>query len=214
MSATNRTPTTRLLALAALLLAVGVFALRATDLFSAPAPAPIGDRTEQELTYLLEPITGADKVRVSLTGRTDRQILIMIDGAVASDMRASRTQIEAILAASIGYDVETDTLTLTQFPFARGVGASLPPMQIAELTSLGLLCGLLLISLLNAPATRTIEPAQPAPMPREPYPAPPARLPAPEPEDGSDLRAASALAETKPNETARVVRGWMSYAEE
>ncbi|MEL6861428.1 MAG: hypothetical protein AAGL11_06290 [Pseudomonadota bacterium] len=216
MSASNRTPTTRLLALAALLLAAGVFALRATDIFSAPMPAPIGDRAEQELTYLLEPITGADKVRVSVTGRTDRQILIMIDGTVASDMRASRTQIEAVLAASIGYNAETDTLTLTQFPFARGVGANLTPMQIAELTSLGLLCGLLLISLLNSPATRSIEPMQPAPAPSDPYPAQPARLaaPAPSPAEGSDLQTASTLAESKPNETARLVRGWMSYAEE
>ena len=214
MSATTRTSTPRLLALAALLLAAGVFALRATDIFSAPTPAPIGDRVEQELTYLLEPITGVDKVRVSVTGRSDRQILIMIDGALATDMRTSRTQIESVLTAAIGFDAETDTLTLTQFPFARGVGASLTPLQIAELTGLGLLCALLLISLMNGAGARTVEPAPVTPMPREPYPAQPARLSAPEAETGSDLQTAGSLAEAKPNETARLVRGWMSYAED
>lgn len=214
MSATDRTPTIRLLALAALLLAAGVFALRATALFSAPAPAPAGDRIEQELTWLLEPITGADKVRVSVTGRTERTILIMVDGEIASDLRGLRLQVETVLEGALGYRPETDTLTLTQFPFAAGVGTALAPIDMAELTGLGLLCGLLLVSLVSRRAPRPAELERAAPPPRPAYAEQMARTPAPEPAGGSDLHAASQLAESKPNETAQLVRGWMSYAED
>lgn len=214
MSANNRTPTTRLFALAALLLAASVFGLRAMDLFGGPAPEPAGDYTERELTYLLEPITGAEKIRVSVTGLTDRTILIMVDGDIATDMRPLRAQIENVLIASIGYDPEVDTLTLTQFPFARGVGASLTSLQIAELTALALLCVLLMVSMINRGAVRREDYARidPQPAPRQLPQAPAVTMT--EPAMDSDLRAASDLAESNPNETARLVRGWMSYAEE
>lgn len=214
MSATHRPPTIRLLALAALLLAAGVFALRATALLNAPVPAPAADRVEQELTYLLEPITGADKVRVSVTGRSERTILVMVDGDIASDLRGLRLQIETVLEGALGYTPETDTLTLTQFPFAPGVGSTLAPIDIAELTGLGLLCGLLLVSLVSRRSPRPVEADRPAPQQRQTYAEPMARAPAPQPTADPDLRAASTLAESKPNETAQLVRGWMSYAED
>ncbi|MEO0607264.1 MAG: hypothetical protein AAFY82_03475 [Pseudomonadota bacterium] len=215
MSATDRTSTTRLLALAALLLAAGVFAVRAADLFSRPAPAPIGDRADQELTYLIEPLIGADKVRVSLSGRQARTVLVLLDGEATANMTAARAQIESILEAAIGFDAETDTLTLKQFPFAPGVTAALRPIEIAELTGLGLLCGVLLMGLINrsGPPLGARSPLPVVAAPREPVQA---RLAAPEPEPvlPSDLHTASTLAETKPNETTRLVRDWMSYAED
>ena len=218
MSATTRTSTPRLLALAALILAAGVFAVRATDLFSSPLPAPVGDRAEQELTYLIEPLIGADKVRVSVSGSDTRSVLVMLDGEATANMTALRTQIESILTAVIGFNPETDTLTLKQFPFAQGVNGALRPIEMAELTGLGLLCGLLLIGLINrgaAPiAERPVPAAAPAAMPREIPQAPQARLAAPEPSQPSELQTASTLAETKPNETARIVRDWLSYAED
>lgn len=188
--------------------------MRATALLNAPVPAPAGDRVEQELTYLLEPITGADKVRVSVTGRTERTILVMVDGDIASDLRGLRLQIETVLEGALGYDPETDTLTLTQFPFAPGVGSTLAPVDIAELTGLGLLCGLLLVSLVSRRAPRPAEAERPVPPPRQAYTEPMARAPMPEPVTDPDLHAASTLAESKPNETAQLVRGWMSYAED
>lgn len=220
MSAIDRTSTTRLLALAALILAAGVFAIRAADLFSGPAPAPIGDRAEQDLTYLIEPLIGADKVRVSISGREARSVLVLLDGETTANIRASRAQIESILDAAIGFDAETDTLTLKQFPFAPGVTGALRPIEMAELTGLGLLCGLLLIGLINRSGPSLAE-LPSAAAPRAPLPA---RLPAPDPglhpdpdrDPGrpSELQTASTLAETKPNETARLVRDWMSYAED
>ena len=215
MSAKDRTPTTRLLALAALFIAAGLLALRAYDVFGASPSEPIGSPAERELTYLLEPITGSDRVRVSLSNTRPRQILVMIDGEVASDMRLLRSRVEDILVASINYDAEADTLKLSQFPFARGVGAALTPFQIAELSGLSLLTLALLGLLFGrqsslAPDTVISEPTlAPAPITSRATPRP---LPMAHSDD--ELQSAGTLAETKPNETANLVRDWLSYAED
>ena len=213
MRAKDRTPTTRLLALAAFVLAAGLLSLRAFDLFGMPETEPVGGAVERELTYLLEPLTGEDRIRVSVTGHSPKSVLVMMDGEVASDLRAVRTQIENILVASIGFNLETDTLTLSQFPFARGVGASLTPFEIAELTGLGLLT-LILLGAAFAPASTSA----PAPTtPTRERPAEAARQPRPSPqllEPNQDLEAASTLAEAQPSQTANLVRDWMSYRED
>lgn len=214
MSAKDRTPTTRLLALAAFILAAGLLSLRGYDLLAAPSAEPVGGATEKELTYLLEPITGRDRIRVSVTGHSPKTVLIMVDGEIASDLRPMRARIEPVLIASINFNPETDRLSLSQFPFARGASRTLTPLQIAELTGLGLLSLMLLISLLTP--TTTPRASTPAPAPRQPEtPIARAARTAPvaiEPDNG--LRTATALAETKPNETANLVRSWMSYTEE
>lgn len=214
MSAKDRTPTTRLLALAAFILAAGLLSLRGYDLLAAPSAEPVGGAMEKELTYLLEPITGRDRIRVSVTGHSPKTVLIMVDGEIASDLRPMRARIEPVLIASINFNPETDRLSLSQFPFARGAGRTLTPLQIAELTGLGLLSLMLLISLLTP--TTTSHASVPAPAPRQPEtPIARAARTAPvaiEPDNG--LRTATALAETKPNETANLVRSWMSYTEE
>jgi flagellar biosynthesis/type III secretory pathway M-ring protein FliF/YscJ len=215
MSAKDRTPTTRLLALAALSTAAGLLALRAYDVFGSTSSEPIGSPIERELTYLLEPITGSDRVRVTVSNTRPRQILVMVDGDVASDMRLLRSRVEDILVASIAFDTEADTLKLSQFPFARGVGAALTPLQIAELSGLGLLTLALLGLLLGRQSSRASEYSV-----SEPAPAPSATIsrPAPRPlqmaQPDDEIRAAGTLAETKPNETANLVRGWLSYAED
>ncbi|MHA7899695.1 MAG: hypothetical protein ACX94B_07490 [Henriciella sp.] len=213
MSAKDRTPTLRLLALAAFLLAAGLLALRAYDLFGTVKSEPVGSSVERQLTYLLEPITGTDRVRVSVTGRAPKTVLIMVDGDLASDLRPLRTRVENILQASIGFDVEADKLTLSQFPFARGVGGSLTPFQIAELTGLSLLSLTLLVILLSSqrqPEITTASPHRTAiqPPPRPQHPAIPMTT------EPNDVREAAALAEANPQETANLVRGWLSYAED
>lgn len=213
MRAKDRTPTTRLLALAAFLLAAGLLSLRAYDLFGTPETDPVGGAAERELTYLLEPIAGEDRIRVSVTGHSPKSVLVMIDGEVGSDLRAVRSQIEDILVASIGFNLETDTLSLSQFPFARGVGASLTPFEIAELTGLGLL-SLILLGAAFAPASAPA-PTQPAPPRERPIEAAhQARLSPQLLEPNQDLDAASTLAETQPRQTANLVRDWMSYRED
>ena len=213
MRAKDRTPTTRLLALAAFVLAAGLLSLRAFDLFGMPETEPVGGAVERELTYLLEPLTGEDRIRVSVTGHSPKSVLVMMDGEVASDLRAVRTQIENILVASIGFNLETDTLTLSQFPFARGVGASLTPFEIAELTGLGLLT-LILLGAAFAPAS-TSAPAPTTPTRERPAEAAPQPRPSPQLlEPNQDLEAASTLAEAQPIQTANLVRDWMSYRED
>ena len=213
MRAKDRTPTTRLLALAAFVLAAGLLSLRAFDLFGTPETEPVGGAAERELTYLLEPITGEDRIRVSVTGHSPKSVLVMIDGEMGSDLRTVRTQIENILVASIGFDLETDTLTLSQFPFARGVGASLTPFEIAELTGLGLLA----LILLGAAFAPSAAPAPTPPARPQDRPIETARQTRPAPkvlEPNQDLDAATTLAETQPRQTANLVRDWMSYREE
>lgn len=214
MSAQDRPSTTRLLALAAILIAAGLFAFRAYDLFGGTKSEPIGSSVAQELTYLLEPITGKDRARVSVSGLAPKSVLILMDGDVAEDLRPVRARIEPILTASIGFDPERDTLTLSQFPFARGVGASIEPLHLAELTGLGLL-----IAILIAFGTfRTPQPVVAAPIadprPVAPREVIPTRLASLDVEPVSDLLEASEMAEQNPNETARLVRSWMSYAED
>ncbi|MFN3214156.1 MAG: hypothetical protein ACE37M_13715 [Henriciella sp.] len=216
MRAKDRTPTTRLLALAAFLLAAGLLSLRAYDVFGTPDAEPAGGAAEREITYLLEPIAGKNRIRVSVTGHSPKTVLVMIDGANGEDLRAVRTRVEAVLSASIGFDPETDTLTLSQFPFARGVGGSMTPFEIAELTGLGLL-SLILLGLVFAPAPATSQ-AAPAPIrDRTSEPAPQARS-APQVtqvlEPNQDLNDATSLAEAQPSQTADLVRDWMSYREE
>ena len=214
MSAKDRTPTTRFLAFAAILLAAGVFALRAHDLFAAPKSDPIGSALERELTYLLEPIAGAERVRVAGTMGRPKTVLVMIDGAPANDLRGVRAQVESILIAAMGFNVETDSLTLSQFPFAHGVNGSLTALEIAELTGLGVLI-LVLLGASLTPQRAQATPSSVAETGRIALQAPTrAQLPAPKINAPSELNQAEDLAETKPVETAGLVRGWMSYAED
>ncbi|MEM7330156.1 MAG: hypothetical protein AAF437_15540 [Pseudomonadota bacterium] len=215
MSAKDRSPINRLIVLAALMLAAGLFALRAYDVFGAPKSDPVGSVLEQELTYLLEPITGPGKVRVSITGSSPKSVLVMIDGDIATDLRPLRVRIELILASSMAFDPERDRLNLSQFPFARGVGTSLTAFQIAELTGLGLLVLMLALSGFSPPRHRPVEARSSIPepaMPREHRPT--SQLAAPARPINAELHQASTLAEANPNETAQLVRNWMSYAEE
>ncbi len=213
MRAKDRTPTTRLLALAAFVLAAGLLSLRAFDLFGTPDTEPVGGAVERELTYLLEPLTGEDRIRISVTGHSPKSVLVMIDGEVGSDLRSVRTQIENILVASIGFNLETYTLTLSQFPFARGVGASLTPFEIAELTGLGLL-SLILLGVAFTPVSAPTQ-APTAPTRERPIEASHQIRTSPQLlEPNQDLEAASTLAETQPSQTANLVRDWMSYRED
>jgi len=214
MSATDRTLNLRFLVLAAFLLAAGLMSLRAYDLFRMAQSDPVGSAIEHELTYLLEPITGTQKVRVSVSEDRPRTVLIMIDGDAAENLRPMRARIETILAPAISFDPEQDTLSLSQFPFARGVGTRLTPLQLTELAGLGVLC-LLLGGALLVPqntGTRQLERAETdAPEPLIETPSRRVgRIEPPRPEHAT----AATLAEAKPNETARLVRDWMSYAED
>jgi len=212
MSAKPQTPYARLIALSAILLAAGLLSLRAYDVFGKSASEPVGSAAERQLTYLLEPIAGPDKVRVSISGRSEQTILVMIDGDPVADTAALRAQIEPVLRGSLNFDPESDTLTLSQFPFARGIGGTLTAMEVAELTGLGLLCLLLFGNLIGikAPSLTT-----PATAPQRPTPqVQPPRPMAPITPDTPEWTKAAKLAESNPNQTAHLVRTWLKQVDE
>ncbi|MEM9842626.1 MAG: hypothetical protein AAF767_08250 [Pseudomonadota bacterium] len=211
MRAKDRTPSTRLLALFALILATGLLSFRAYDVFRGETSDPVGSATERELTYLLEPITGAQNVRVSIQGYSPKTVLIMINGAPKDDLSDLRPRLEAILIAAIGFAPETDTLTLKQFPFAQGTSGEVTSAQALELIALGALSILLLATLLMPDAR-----------PQDPVVADdqPVRRLAPKPrqhaarQSPTEIDAAARLAQSKPNETAALIRGWLMRAED
>ncbi|MEO1187554.1 MAG: hypothetical protein AAFW60_00665, partial [Pseudomonadota bacterium] len=150
----------------------------------------------------------------SVTGMAPKSVLVMIDGEFATDLRPLRTRIESILVATIAFDPETDALHLKQFPFARGVGTSLTSQQISELLGLGLLAALLLVAAVAPRRERRTTHHTPDRLVPSADHRPQARLTAAQPAAIPERQDAAALAETNPNETAQVVRSWMSYAED
>ncbi|MCF6328546.1 MAG: hypothetical protein L3J02_01930, partial [Henriciella sp.] len=154
MAMTTKTPT-RILTLIALFLAAGVLSIRAADLFPAPAQAPQnGSTTEQSLINLLEPVAGAGNIRVSIHGRFDRTVLVLINGpqVATAASEATTLEIETITKAALALDTARETLTLSQFPFADRPQASLSSLEMAELVGLGLLCALLTVMLIAPPS--------------------------------------------------------------
>jgi flagellar biosynthesis/type III secretory pathway M-ring protein FliF/YscJ len=210
MSALHKTPTTRILTLAALTLAAGVFCLRAVDLFSGGVqPANIGSALEQELTHLIEPVAGQGNVRVSVKGGDTRTYLILLNGPqlTAEQPSVLKTNAEAIIKSAAPYNAAKDTLTLSQFPFAQSVSGELTTLEIAEFSGLGLICILLLAGLVQ-PASRQTEPRTQTTVAPETVPAEaPVRIPA---RPIAEPNRAAELAANDPDGTVRVLRAWMN----
>lgn len=210
MTAANRTPTTRILTLAAIILAAGVLSFRALDLFASPASAPVGSAIEQKVTSFLEPIVGKDAVRVSITGKDSRRTLLLVDGPATAPTEQLRTDVEALLIASIGFNAERDQLTIKQIPFAAGTGATLTPLQIAEFSGLGLLCMTLLALLMM----QSRQPhAAPQPARQRSTPEPIAET-VPRLQTAPEISAAARMAEQNPEKTVHILRTWMSETED
>lgn len=207
MSATDRTPTTRILTLAVLFVAAGVFCLRALDLFSAPhTPAvsaqTVGNALERELVYLVTPIVGDGNVRISVTGGAERTFLVLINDAA----NVSGDTVTSLVKSAADFNPATDTLNLQQVPFANNAAAALSALQILELAGLGLICIYLTASLLlgeTAPAPREAAPARPAIDPDAPRDT---ILKAPQ----TVISPAAQQAAADPDGTVRVLRQWMN----
>ncbi|WOR15903.1 hypothetical protein RYZ27_04400 [Hyphomonas sp. FCG-A18] len=211
MDGNTRSTTTKTLALVAMLVAAGVLLLRAQALFSAPvATQNIGSHQERTLTALLEPVIGHDHVRTSIqrdaTGQT--VWLIMVDGPALTDGATSSytAQIETLITAR-GFDATSDTLRITQTPFARTGFESLSPRALAELGGLGLIVllsfGIVLVSLPRPiPERPTETAAYPAANDRAPMMQAPAA-------NAPSAKTAAALANAAPERTANIIRNWM-----
>ena len=203
------TPSTRALALAACVVAIGLLAWRGSEILTrAPAsPGPLS-QAEASLLSVAEAVAGQGHVRVSVARQAgkDRQILVLLDEkSVIEDATLVRVM---RLAAGLS-DGDGDRVALQRVPFATGVTGAPRPSDWAELSLLALLAGLAgWIGLTaerreEAPAEllRETLPARMAPQPVEMIR--PAAAPIPN-DDAADL------ARRDPGRAADVVRGWMS----
>ena len=213
MATVTKSPTTRVLALIALCLAMGALSLRALDLFSSPSQTEAPQSAiERSLVNLLEPITGYGNVRVSVhDNQTRRAFFVLIndsEGGVAANARLH--QIEEIIAAATGLDSALDTLTISQVPFAAGTGPTLSPLELSEIIVLALICvcltGLLIrpyfaISSVEQSAAQALEPRSPAQRPLHASPTP-IRA-------DDEVEQAAEIAVNDPAGTAQLIRQWM-----
>ncbi|MEM9226122.1 MAG: hypothetical protein AAGA24_06370 [Pseudomonadota bacterium] len=209
--ATPMSPTTRILALAALVLAAGLFSVRATAVFTAPQASPaIGTAAEQKVAHLLEPIVGAGQVRVSIhqAGEGPNSFLIIFNrGAAApTEIETLQKTIDQVLINGAGLVPGQDTVTYLSVPFAAAPGM-LTRSQLFELIGLGSLALFILAALL---AQMTGAPSRAAPR-RDDEPAPkadaPQIIPARDVDDA--MSQAAHLAAQDPDRTVTVIRKWM-----
>ncbi len=201
------TPSTRALAFAACVVAIGLLAWRGSEILSrAPAsPGPLS-QAEASLLSVAEAVAGQGHVRVSASRQSGkgRQILVLLDeNSVISDA----TLVNVVSLAGGLSDGDGDRVVIQRVPFAPGVTGAPLPGDWAELTLLALLAGLAGWIGLTAPRreeapVEVIREALPAR--RSPQPAEPVTQAVP-------VRSSEAadLARHDPARAADVVRSWM-----
>lgn len=217
MTRTPIAPTTRFLTLMALFLAVGVLLLRANDLFTgSPDPVQAGTAKERSLIRLLEPVVGADKVRVAIQGSSEQTYLVLYDAPRQTTPESAQiaTDIQDIIIATGGFSEGVDRLTIRPVAFANTKASALTGLQLAELMALGLLCTALIASLLSPRSVAASRPVAQADTPPARAPAPPQRaeiMPLAEP--ATPVREAGNIAANDPDGTARLIRKWMNSSQ-
>ncbi|HPE49016.1 MAG TPA: hypothetical protein PLR76_11490 [Hyphomonas sp.] len=201
------TPSTRAVALAALVVAIGLLGWRGMDVLTrAPAsPGPLS-QAETSLLSVAEAIAGPGHVRVSVARRAGggRQVLVLLDEAAGLD---ADTVTRVMTAAAAIDAAKGDTVDLQSVSFAPAMTGAPTPSDWTELSLLALLAGLA--------AWLGFAPVRTAPAPvelvretlptRMPAAAPSAR-PAPTAPRAQD---AADLARRDPARAADIVRGWM-----
>lgn len=208
MDAQNRSITSRPFALAAMFLIAGVLVLRAIAVFSAPAKTdPVGSVDEQQLARLIEAFVGADKVRTSVQRASDGQRiwLVLIDGPVSENTPNTlyRETIQTLIEAR-GFNVEEDQLQILQQPFAQTPLNALTPLQIAELSALGLAFLFLLIgSIPNRTVAKTDNQQKTKHLHLTSLEASPLA------DTDPSLQQAAAIASITPERSAALIRRWM-----
>ena len=201
------TPSTRAVALAACVVALGLLAWRGSEVLSrAPAaPGPLS-QTEASLLAVAEAVAGQGHVRVSVARQPGKgqQVLVLLDDKAAVD---DAMLVRVVASAAAVSDHDGDRVDLQRVPFAPGVTGAPLPRDWAELSLLALLAGLAGWLGFTAPG-REDEPVE---LVRETLPA---RL-APQPADAlkpvpqARNSEAADLARQDPAGAADVVRGWM-----
>ena len=201
------TPSTRAVALAALVVSLGLLGWRGMDMLTrAPAsPGPLS-QAETSLLSVAEAIAGPGHVRVSVARRAGggRQVLVLLDEAAGAD---AETIARVVTAAAAIDDAKGDTVDLQRVSFAPAMTGAPTPSDWTELSLLALLAGLA-AWLGFAPArsaTTQVELVRETLSSRM-APVPQPVRPAQAPQRAQD---AADLARRDPARAADIVRGWM-----
>jgi len=214
---------TRLVALIALAITACLFAWRANTLLSDGAPPPNAQTFEQrQLTSLLEPVFGAQNVRVAThTGSDGNQQFLLLVNSTERSVPVDRIvfdRVVTILETTAGYDRAADSLHIQPFAFAPGTAGGLQTVEMYELGALGAVAVLILIFMLF-PARPRQETSDPFPRAEGPLELKPASkvMHAPaehgEPANEDEFIDVKEAALRDPKAVARVVRGWLSSDE-
>ncbi|MBU1288953.1 MAG: hypothetical protein KJ871_14645 [Alphaproteobacteria bacterium] len=135
-------PSSRALALAAFVIALGLLAWRGSTLLTADHALPASATPlEASLINLVDPVAGAGNARISVTTTAagGRTVLVLLDAAEAA--RAST--IESLVTTAARLDVAAgDLLVIQTAPFARGAPGRPDSQAYGELALLALLVGL------------------------------------------------------------------------
>lgn len=204
----NRAARAPTMALAAFLLAIGLLGWRSVvTLTGSPAIAASGSVAETRATALIEPMTGPGKARVSIA-RIDgaTRIIVLLDGPhlAAGDANPITGQIVSTLTdAAFG-----NTVSVRQFPFARGPASRPDTGTLIELGGLALLAGLCgwLTFAPRRDAPASAQPHLAAPQTPRPHRTAPSER---QPRTSVPVRMAEQAALSDPAQAARVIRGWI-----
>ncbi len=203
-------PTTRILALAVIALAAGLFSLRAYSVFTAPAPIETGSNpVEAKLTQLLIPIIGSEQIQVSVrrSAESGTAYLILHDESASPDQGL----VETVLAAAAGYQAGSDTLTFVPTSYAN-VAGNPSQMQMLELTGLGLLLAFLVFQVRPVAAAAESRLQVKPTAPRDLQAATRSATPVAEPSTAH--KVAADLAAGAPDQTVTLIRKWMNTDQE
>ncbi|WP_018147975.1 hypothetical protein [Henriciella marina] len=212
---------TRLVALIALAIVACLFAWRANTLLKdGAAPADAQTFEQRQLTSLLEPVFGANNVRVAAHIGADgnRQFLVLINSdarGVPVD-RPVFDRVVTILEATAGYDRAADSLHIQPFAFAPGISGGFETVELYELGALGGIGFLVLLLVFVQPARRGAAPERPTQRDEPPLELPAASQvmrTAPDhgaPANEDDFDEARRMAAHDPKAVAHIVRRWIA----
>ena len=205
----SATPSTRALALAACVVALGLLAWRGSEVMTrTPAsPGPLS-QSEASLLSVAEAVAGQGHVRVSIARQPGgvRQVLLLLDDKTGVDDAALSNMISLAAGLDTG---KGERVELQRAAFAPGISGAPLPRDWAELSLLALLAGLagwIGFKSDRHESTAPVElvqetlPARMAPQSVEPSVRP---LPV----QGDE---AADLARRDPGRAADVVRAWMN----
>ena len=204
-------PSSRALAMAAFVIALGLLAWRGSALLTVDHALPASATPlEASLMNLIDPVAGAGNARISVatTAAGGRTVLVLLDAAEA----AKASTIESLVTTAARLDVAAgDLLVIQTAPFARGAPGRPDSQAYGELALLALLAGL--AGWLGfAPRTDSEVPGTTVQQPKAPMVAPVRPL---APTAVRPLRTVpvtsdvAELARKDPARAADILRGWM-----